>query len=324
MLPGPIVLADPLPDGWRRPDPAPWRDPAEVPVTVERLAPVAEATDWPVTSSPGIMGGAPCIAGTRVPVSALVEMRRDGWSAGQIQRDGYPHVPLSTIRAALAWADAHPEAVPPRPVAPAGRWVRRCRTHACGLADGHAGAHETLREPPCTCSRYDGDTRCNACEGLVWQAAAVAVAGPEVDVGAELRGDAPTLADVAAVIDRAQRSLDAVPMPCAETMLAIDALESAETLVADLRAAYMAPEHAPVTRAERIEAAARALVCAGDAMVAAQGRFDGIGAERARAECVAAHGRLRAALCSCTGHGPDLACVEHGEALRAWQKRHAP
>ena len=28
-----------------------------------------------------------------------------------------------------------------------------------------------------------------------------------------------------------------------------------------------------------------------------------------------------AALCTCTGHGPDLACVEHGEALRAWQKR---
>ena len=23
----------------------------------------------------------------------------------------------------------------------------------------------------------------------------------------------------------------------------------------------------------------------------------------------------------CTAHGPDPACVEHGEALRAWQKR---
>ena len=28
----------------------------------------------------------------------------------------------------------------------------------------------------------------------------------------------------------------------------------------------------------------------------------------------------RAALCTCTGHGPDLACVEHGEALRRWRE----
>jgi len=26
------------------------------------------------------------------------------------------------------------------------------------------------------------------------------------------------------------------------------------------------------------------------------------------------------AVCTCTGHGPDLACVEHGAAIRAWQK----
>ena len=28
--------------------------------------------------------------------------------------------------------------------------------------------------------------------------------------------------------------------------------------------------------------------------------------------------------CTCSGHGPDLACVEHGAALRAWQREHAP
>ena len=33
--------------------------------------------------------------------------------------------------------------------------------------------------------------------------------------------------------------------------------------------------------------------------------------------------RYERALCTCTGHGPDPACVEHGEALRAWQAREA-
>ena len=28
--------------------------------------------------------------------------------------------------------------------------------------------------------------------------------------------------------------------------------------------------------------------------------------------------------CTCSGHGPDLACEEHGPALRAWQREHAP
>ncbi len=79
-------------------------------------------------------------------------------------------------------------------------------------------------------------------------------------------------------------------------------------------------------RAERIEAAARALLVT-DATIDALGGADDIdeaALDEAYQDRTDAFAALRAALCSCTGHGPDLACVEHGEALRAWQKRHAP
>jgi len=86
-------------------------------------------------------------------------------------------------------------------------------------------------------------------------------------------------------------------------------------------AAPRCPVHAPPTRAERIEAAARVFIDAQDAFDALDG---GCGwnafvaaAWRKRGTSLRA---LRAALCSCTGHGPDLACVEHGAAIRAWQK----
>ena len=120
---------------------------------------------------------------------------------------------------------------------PAG-W-RRCPSLGCGAPTGHDGAHVPEAVPP------------------------VAVAGPEVDVGAEV---APT-------------------------------------------------------RAERIEAAARRLVRAQETTYAIEATC-GLGEQRSdalRAE-VRAFDALRAALCSCTGHGPDLACVEHGEALRRWRE----
>ena len=103
---------------------------------------------------------------------------------------------------------------------------RRCSSLGCGAPTGHDGAHVPEAVPP------------------------AAVAGPEVDVGAEV---APT-------------------------------------------------------RAERIEAAARALLA-----VRTTGHGDAL------AE-ISAQRALRAALCTCTAHGPDPACVEHGEAIRAWQK----
>lgn len=115
---------------------------------------------------------------------------------------------------------------------------RRCSSLGCGAPTGHDGAHVPEAVPP------------------------AAVAGPEVDVGAEL---APT-------------------------------------------------------RAARIEAAARAYVAA----MRAEDADARAGRPPGNVRGVTAYRALRAALCTCTAHGPDPACVEHGEALRAWQARHAP
>lgn len=236
-----------------------------------------------------------------------------------------------------------PEHVPPA-------W-RRCDQLGCGAPTGHEGAHVDEAVPP------------------------VAVAGPEVDVAAEVRG----------AIGRAQHPLDSAPASV-ETALAIDALESAEALASEAACERRIPDvieveaiaadwpeqwrslvavdpstltpggrrrrdamlaiadhvcgdgrdrssgaenkaiapaiademRAPTTRAARIEAAARALVQASETTYA----LDAVGAPDAqRAEASLAESRaydaLRAALCSCSAHGPDPACVEHGAAIRA-------
>ncbi len=101
---------------------------------------------------------------------------------------------------------------------------RRCGALGCGAPAGYGGEHVPEAVPP------------------------VAVAAAPA-----------TLADLISAIDSAQRWLDAVALPCAETALAIDALETAESIARD----------------------------------------------------------MRGALCTCTAHGPDLACPDHGAALRA-------
>ena len=64
-----------------------------------------------VERTPGVMGGAACIAGTRVDVFSLVSLRRAGWSVEQMHEDAYPHLTLGTIFGALAWADEHPDEI---------------------------------------------------------------------------------------------------------------------------------------------------------------------------------------------------------------------
>lgn len=51
-----------------------------------------------ITSDPKIMGGQPCIAGTRIPVSLLLIRLKQGYSLKAIQ-EHYPHVPLTTFEA---------------------------------------------------------------------------------------------------------------------------------------------------------------------------------------------------------------------------------
>lgn len=50
-----------------------------------------------------IMGGAPCVAGTRIPVSTVVGLVASGMSIEDIRSD-YPQLGVDDIRACLAYA----------------------------------------------------------------------------------------------------------------------------------------------------------------------------------------------------------------------------
>ena len=52
-----------------------------------------------------IMGGAPCIRGTRIPVSTVVGLLAEGQSVEAILAD-YPQLVIEDVRAALSFAAA--------------------------------------------------------------------------------------------------------------------------------------------------------------------------------------------------------------------------
>lgn len=76
-----------------------------------------------ITEKPGMMGGEPCIDGTRVTVAAILGCWLGGDSAESIYED-YPSIPLGSIELAEEWARTHgiPASVPYRrmPFAQAG------------------------------------------------------------------------------------------------------------------------------------------------------------------------------------------------------------
>ncbi len=53
-----------------------------------------------ITSNPNIMGGMPCIAGTRIPVSLVLIRLKQGYSLRKLH-ELYPHVPVKTFQAVL-------------------------------------------------------------------------------------------------------------------------------------------------------------------------------------------------------------------------------
>ncbi|MBI2040186.1 DUF433 domain-containing protein [Candidatus Microgenomates bacterium] len=53
-----------------------------------------------ITSKPDIMGGAPCIVGTRIPIAVIVARLKEGHTIESIQ-EGYPWVSLRTIKGAV-------------------------------------------------------------------------------------------------------------------------------------------------------------------------------------------------------------------------------
>ena len=60
-----------------------------------------------IASDPGILGGTPVIAGTRVTVYSVLGRLQDGEAADDILED-YPDVPREAIAAAELYARAHP------------------------------------------------------------------------------------------------------------------------------------------------------------------------------------------------------------------------
>lgn len=70
-----------------------------------------------ITSKPLIMGGQPCIDGTRVPAETILACINAGESAFEIF-NGYPWLPMRAIEAVIEWAqdNGYPVSLPVRRV----------------------------------------------------------------------------------------------------------------------------------------------------------------------------------------------------------------
>jgi uncharacterized protein (DUF433 family) len=54
--------------------------------------------------NPEIHFGKPCVAGTRIPVQAILELVRDGISTEHIIRDFYPDLTVEDVKASVQYA----------------------------------------------------------------------------------------------------------------------------------------------------------------------------------------------------------------------------
>jgi uncharacterized protein (DUF433 family) len=68
----------------------------------ERVTLVGMFGDW-IASDPTILGGKPCVKGTRISVELILELLSSGASQDAIQL-AYPHVPAAGIAAAIEYA----------------------------------------------------------------------------------------------------------------------------------------------------------------------------------------------------------------------------
>jgi len=59
-----------------------------------------------ITLNPKIYGGKPCIRGTRITVTMVLELLEDGLSFDQVRQDFYPQLTIEDIRACLQYARA--------------------------------------------------------------------------------------------------------------------------------------------------------------------------------------------------------------------------
>ena|SRR5438067_5214854 len=63
-----------------------------------------------ISETPGVVGGYPVVAGTRIPVRMIVAMSRDGYDLDYIVAM-YPQLSPEQVRAALAYYETHPARV---------------------------------------------------------------------------------------------------------------------------------------------------------------------------------------------------------------------
>ena len=54
-----------------------------------------------ISINPKILGGKPCIAGTRIAVTTILELVEDGLSFDEIVNDYYAHITYEDVRACL-------------------------------------------------------------------------------------------------------------------------------------------------------------------------------------------------------------------------------
>ncbi len=59
-----------------------------------------------ISMIPGVMGGKPCIKGTRIPVDILLDYLASGDTVAALL-EGYPGIAEDDVRAALAFAADH-------------------------------------------------------------------------------------------------------------------------------------------------------------------------------------------------------------------------
>jgi uncharacterized protein (DUF433 family) len=59
-----------------------------------------------IAIDPKILGGKPCVRGTRIPVTMVLELIEDGLTFQQVTKDYYPQLTDEDIRACLQYARA--------------------------------------------------------------------------------------------------------------------------------------------------------------------------------------------------------------------------
>lgn len=57
-----------------------------------------------IVSNPKVLGGKPCVRGTRIPVHMVLELMEAGISFGEIRAQYYPQLSEEDIKACIAYA----------------------------------------------------------------------------------------------------------------------------------------------------------------------------------------------------------------------------